>query len=86
MKTIWKWEISLGNGTATMPVGAEILTVQMQNGEPQMWAIVDPTARTHHRNFHVVGTGHEVPERATYIGTYQQPELGLVWHLFEIEP
>jgi len=80
MKTIWKYQIAV---MARMPKGAEILTVQMQNEEPCVWAVVEPDAEKENRYLEVFGTGqpiHEDVERR-YIGTFQQPPF--VWHLFE---
>ncbi|MCK5235905.1 MAG: hypothetical protein KAR06_02880 [Deltaproteobacteria bacterium] len=77
-----------------MPLGAHILTVQVQHGEPCIWAIVDPEQPHELRSFLVIGTGHLFSNdlsKSRYIGTFQL-EVGyarfsarevFVGHLFE---
>lgn len=85
MKSIWKF--SLGESThpiLTMPVGAEILSVQTQRDEPQLWALVDPDAPKAKRQFHVYGTGWDVEqENLRFIGTVQMRGGAFVFHVFE---
>ena len=67
-----------------IPRGAKILTVQVQNGEPQIWALVNPENPIKTRNFCLAGTGDSINERnLIHIGTFQIRSL--VWHLFEIK-
>lgn len=81
--TVYKYQISFCDTTELhMPVGAEILCVQVQGDVPTIWAKVDPSAPEESRTIYVVGTGHLVPDLAgDYIGTIQLK--GLVWHFFE---
>ena len=68
-----------------LPEGAKILTFQMQDRSPFIWALVDPDASLESRTFRVVGTGHELwPDEGSYdhVGTVQQGPF--VWHLFEM--
>lgn len=84
-KRIYKYPVKHGAFLVKMYKGAEILCVQMQNGAPQMWALVDIEAKEEEHGFVVFGTGsniHEYPPRTKYIGTFQDPPF--VWHLFEI--
>jgi hypothetical protein len=70
-----------------MPHGARVLTIQLQHGEPMMWALVDPEAPLVTRQFVVKGTGWDVEHDAlVYVGTYQQVGGEYVWHLFEVSP
>lgn len=66
-----------------LPDGAEVLCVQVQNGEPYFWVKLNPERQTKVRRFAVHGTGHQVYADVTsYIGTFQvQP--GFVGHVFE---
>lgn len=81
MKTIYKY--TLNNVGIEMPIGAEILTVQIQNDKPCIWAMVDPEAEKKVRHFQVFGTGQPIPEVSMkYIGTYQELGGSLVWHVF----
>jgi hypothetical protein len=70
-----------------MPRGAKVLTVQVQDGQPFIWAMVDPDNTfelTEHRSFCVIGTGFDFElERLAYIGTFQHVVAKEVWHLFE---
>ena len=89
--TIWKYDL-LGathpphgdRAAISMPKGAVVLTVQVQNGRPVIWAIADPRAPQEPREFVIVGTGHEMPESWRYVGTWQQPDSWFVGHLFEV--
>lgn len=59
---IWKFQVPMTDVFGiSMPTGAEILVVQMQQDEPQMWALVDPDASLTERHFRIVGTGHQYP-------------------------
>lgn len=78
---IFKYEVSV---EIEMPVGATILSVQMQGGTAQLWALVDPYAGTERRRFAVIGTGWDIPDHHVYLGTWQDGPF--VWHLFEATP
>jgi len=82
--TIWKFPLAITDEQRpVMPVGAEPLTVQMQDGELAMWARVDPGALQRSRAVYVYGTGQPAPrESAAYLGTVQQFDGKLVWHVF----
>lgn len=92
-KTIWKFDIPASPSKAEldggrfdrhMPVGAEIICLDKQRGAPQIWALLDPdTAEREQRHFIIVGTGGRIPDKTTYIGSWQMSEGNLVWHLFE---
>ncbi len=66
-----------------MPLDAKILSFQMQDNTPCIWALVDDTEDRVVRNFRVFGTGHPVEgvHLRDYIGTAK--EGCFVWHLFE---
>jgi hypothetical protein len=42
--------------------------------------------RPRERWFQVFGTGHPIPATATYWGTTERTDEGLVWHLSEVFP
>lgn len=86
MLTIHKYELEPGANVVLMPRDAQVLTVQVQRRVPCMWAKVDPTQPTEPRTFAIYGTGHDVPAdpRLRYVGTFQQAEGALVWHVFEL--
>jgi hypothetical protein len=81
---VWKYELLITDfQTVEMPMGTRILTVQMQYGQPCLWAEVnDRSNETELRHIGIVGTGHaDVPTGAVYIGTVQDDSL--VWHVYE---
>lgn len=81
MITIFKYPISVQENLIDLPVGAEILTIQLQNGEPHIWVkLDDEELDTEEHSFTVVGTGWKLGEIGNYLGTWQQN--GLVWHVF----
>jgi len=86
MKKIWKFSFETTDFfTLDMPIGAEILNVDLQYNNPCMWAMCDPDAEKETRRFCVYGTSHPVyhPTDKKYIGTYQLMGGSLVLHLFE---
>jgi len=86
--TIWKWELkTTDEQTILMPLGARLLTVQVQNGVPCIWALVNPTANQIERRFGVYGTGNPVPDEVgEYVATYQLADGRLVFHVFDRGP
>lgn len=85
MRRIYKYPVQVTDEfEVLMPVGAMPLSVQMQRGQPCVWALVHEGAQDIYHTFCVVGTGNPVPENAgSYIGTWQDGPF--VWHLFEGE-
>ncbi len=70
----------------SLPIGAKILSFQIQNDSLYIWALVNEHAEEVERWFLLRGTGHDLglPEpQVNYIGTTQMLEGHLVWHLFE---
>lgn len=84
---IWKWTIQMADRQSVlMPLSAQVLTVQMQCGQPQVWALVDETqdAPKTPRVFAIYGTDYPMPENpGRYISTFQTHDGDLVWHAFE---
>lgn len=89
MKTIWKYELDATKAEQSfaMKQGTQILDVQVQDGIPCMWALVDPMSRTEYRTFHLYSTGAPTKdEPGQYIGTFQLHGGSLVSHVFEVTP
>ena len=84
MQTIWKYPIVTTDfQEVEIPQGAKVLTVQMQEGNPCLWALVDPNAEKQKRVIAVHGTGHPVPDAVgEYLGTYRMANGALVFHVF----
>lgn len=81
--TVWKYPLAIADSQSIiMPVGAEILDVQVQGGIPCLWAMVDPTRPTEHVLVQTVGTGHTFFPIGEYVGTYQVHNGTLVFHVF----
>jgi hypothetical protein len=80
--TVWKYALKPGQNVLEMPHGAEILTVQMQGGEPMLWARVNSDNEKEPRTVTIAGTGHDcpLPLEHVYISTFQMGPL--VWHAF----
>jgi hypothetical protein len=88
MKTVYKYPVPPDDTFEMMlPQGAQILTVDLQFGEMQLWALIDPDAPLNRRRFRLAGTGHPIKERnLLYINTFQAHGGALILHLFEILP
>ena len=81
MKTVWKYNLNLGEENISMPQLARVLSFGSQHGTLCMWAEVETTNPYVPRTFLVVDTGHEVPKAARHLGTTQVAPF--VWHLYE---
>jgi hypothetical protein len=83
---IWKYEIPIRDlFEIEMPETSAVLCVQMQKETPCIWVGVygnpDNLIR---KSFAIVGTGQFFNDSEyLYIGTFQQYEGALIWHLFE---
>lgn len=84
MKTVYKYPLFiLDEQDIEMPDSANILTVQMQNGEPCLWALVDTSNHPSVRKILIRGTGHDADGMGRYISTFQMKGGALVFHAFE---
>ena len=92
MRTIWKYELKLGENKIKVPTNFSVLTAQEQDGKIILWGEVDSKDEMGERAFLVVFTGNEIDEGLAleYISTIQiQNELEgvkvrLVYHVFEV--
>jgi hypothetical protein len=74
---IYKYEVS--------PEGAQILSVSVQDGEPYIWALVDPGAPKEEHHFKILPTGMPFdPDGLTYIGSFHGVGAWMVLHLFAV--
>ncbi len=82
---IWKWDLRIDDlQIIDMPLGADILTVQTQGGQPRLWAVCDENAPLRPRRIAMYGTGHLINEHpGIYIATFQVDSGALVFHVFE---
>ncbi len=85
MRTIWKFPFPVSDVVEIgMPGKAVVLDIQMQNGTPCLWALVDPAQAIVLRQFRVYGTGNPIPDGhdlRQHVATFQQSPF--VWHVYE---
>jgi len=81
-KAIWKFPFA---ASIDMPVGALILTAQVQRGQIMLWALVNTgDFGVESRKFVIFGTGHPVTEwNPKYIATIQLEGGDFIGHIFE---
>lgn len=81
---IHKYAITASRQKINLPVGYKLLTVQLQNGTPHVWAVIDKAVPvTTPVIFHVVGTGWIFDSTGMdCIDTFQSHESGFVFHVF----
>lgn len=86
-KSIYKYTFTPDDMiTIMMHDGAHVLSVQEQRGGLCMWALVDTAATRMARDFHVIGTGHAVPEDlGSFVATVQTNGGAFVWHIFDVK-
>lgn len=83
---IYKYPIPVsGEFILDLPKGSKPLCVQIQQGQPQMWAAIDPMAPLVKHLFQLCGTGHDREDinPFTYLGTFQVQGGTLVFHVFD---
>lgn len=93
MNTIHKFPLEITDQqVVTMPKGAQILTVQVQNEMVCLWAVMDTVAAPEERKIEVFGTGNPIPkvnewpqagQGRKFIGTFQFLGGKFVGHVFE---
>jgi len=87
-RTVWKYPVPLEDRfTLKMPIGAQVLCVQIQREAVRLWALVHPGRSMEEREFYAFGTGHPInvsESSLRYVDTYQMLEGALVLHLFEV--
>jgi hypothetical protein len=85
VERVYKYQLPLLSDwiSMTMPAGAEPLCVQVQDGQPCMWArvVIDRPHVTHH--FRIAGTGHDLGDGVgRHIDSFQLRSGSLVFHVF----
>jgi len=90
--SIWKFPLKTTDyQEVSMPKGAQILSIQVQNEVPCIWAVVDDNADKEVRIFEIYGTGNGYSDlkwfgkEHSFIGTYQLYNGDLVFHCFELK-
>ena len=90
MNKIYKYNLRIEDQQVIqMPIGAKILTVQVQKGQVQLWALVNPEIPTQARTIEIIGTGNPINDdivgERNYIATFQLHDGSLVFHVFELD-
>jgi len=81
MKTIWKLSLKGDRTEVCVPAGAHMLTAQMLDGCPTVWAMVDLEAPPVNLALVCYGTADDLPEDPGYcVGTMQ--DGGVARHVF----
>ena len=88
---IYKYRLELTDRqTISLPVRAELLDVQIQNGQLCLWAMVEPDAPKTSCEIEIIGTGHEMDHFNEedlvrhHLATIQTQGGAFVWHVFEL--
>ena len=86
MTTIWKYPLDITDEqTIEIPRTHKFLTVQTQDGQICLWALVNEDEPTIEKRIAVYGTGHPIPVHCGhYLGTAQTAEGLFVWHVFVV--
>lgn len=82
--TIWKFPLAIADEQIIeWPEINRPLAVQVQNGTPCLWLLVDPEARKIRVRVRIFGTGHPgIIPSDLYVGTFQIHGGNLVFHVF----
>jgi hypothetical protein len=86
VERIWKFPVRVTDlQTIGMPLGAKILSIDVQKEIVCIWALCDEKAEIAKRTIRIYGTGHAIySDPGTFIGTFQMNGGNLVFHAFDI--
>jgi hypothetical protein len=87
METVYKYQLrTIDEQSIEMPLGAEVLALQIQNGVPCIWARVNPKHSKIRYRFKIFGTGQLIEDDfvGKYIGTYQIKNSALIFHVWQV--
>lgn len=85
--TIYKYPLAVQDRQdVLLPAGSKILSVQMQRGSLQLWALVKETARHVPYTILIFQTGDTLPKNyGLYVDTFQMQQGDLVFHVFVLK-
>jgi hypothetical protein len=86
---VWKYLLKVINlQDIDIPIGGQILGLQLHKKEPCLWVLVNEASMTEIRTFCTYCTGQSICFSGTYIGTYQyqlkQNVPNMTYHVFEV--
>jgi hypothetical protein len=81
-RTIWKFPLKITDKQVLrIPRVHELLDVQLQDGQPMLWAMVHPDSTVQGLAIYCYGTGNPGPSpEEVYVATIQL--YGFVWHFY----
>jgi hypothetical protein len=83
MKTIYKYLLDITDEqTVSMPMGAQILSAQMQGMQLCIWALVEVGNVNCDRRVRIFGTGNPVTLEGDWKFVDSVQERIFVWHVF----
>ena len=92
MKSIYKYELPIeAKAKVEMKCGANVLSVNVQDGKLCVWALINKKAREEERKFLIFGTGHDIQDEGkekidlykhTFVGTVLAQGGKLVLHVW----
>lgn len=83
--TVWKFPLNITDEqTIVAPVDPRILHLGVQNGQPCLWLLVDPTKERVEMKIRILGTGWAPADTTMWLhlGTVFEDGGRLVWHYF----
>jgi len=82
-KVVWKYALAAGKNTLYIPEDCKFLHVDVQDGKPHIWVLVDHTKRYSEICVFLAATGEHLPENVGHhVGTFLVNEF--VFHVFEV--
>lgn len=81
MKKVYKYKIQHEIEKIHAPI-VNFLTAQVQNDTICVWAEIDTNIVETDYYLSIIGTGCSVPEDNNYIGTVQDADGMLIWHIY----
>jgi hypothetical protein len=83
MNTIYKYPIEITDEqTVSMPIGAQVLSAQMQGTQLCIWALVEVGNINCDRRVRIFGTGNTVKLDGNWKFVDSVQERIFVWHVF----
>lgn len=84
-KAVWKYNLDEVTKIG-VPSGYQILTVQLQQGIPCVWILVNTENPKEEVTIKIYGTGHTIEDNiGKYLGTFQVASGTLIFHAFEVK-
>lgn len=84
-RAVWKFHLGIADSQLVeMPLGAQLLDVQVLQGQLVLWALVLVDAIKRERRIGIYATGYVHEDiKGQYVTTVQTFGGDLVWHVFD---